>query len=116
MFDYAMLIMAASASILGLRSGLTDGNVMGALMTAYFVGTALTTVRPASPWPRRINAAALTFALGLAIVVGVNAVNSPRVSPGGVPVSHDRCDVLHPCRPPAPGCGGRRARHAIRDG
>jgi hypothetical protein len=84
MFDYAMLIMAASASILGLRSGLTDGNVMGALMTAYFVGTALTTVRPASPWPRRINAAALTFAL-VAIVVGVNAVNSPRVSPGGVP-------------------------------
>ena len=88
MFVYAMLVMGASASILGLRNGLTDGNVMGGLMTAYFVGTALTTVRPASPWTRRINAAALTFALGLALVAimrGVKAVNTPRVSPGGVP-------------------------------
>jgi hypothetical protein len=33
-------------------------------MTAYFVGTGLTTVRPASQWTRRINAEALTFALG----------------------------------------------------
>jgi hypothetical protein len=48
----------------------------------------LTTVRPASPWTLRINAAALTFALGLALVAivgGVKAVNSPRLSPGGVP-------------------------------
>jgi len=88
LFVYAALVMGASASILGLRKGFTDGNVMGGLMTAYFVGTALTTVRPASPWTRRINAAALTFALGLALVAivgGVKAVNSPRVSPGGVP-------------------------------
>jgi hypothetical protein len=88
MFVYAMLVMGASAPILGLRHGLTDGNVMGGLMTAYFVGTALTTVRPAAPWTRRINAAALTFALRLALVAivgGVKAVNTPRVSPGGVP-------------------------------
>ena len=88
LFVYAMLVMGTSASILGLRNGLTDGNVMAGPMTAYFVGTALTTVRPASPWTRRINAAALTLALGLvllAIVGGVRAVNSPRVSPGGVP-------------------------------
>ena len=83
-----MLVMDTSAPILGLRNGPTDGNVMAGLMTAYFVGTALTTVRPASPWTRRINTAALTFALGLAavaIVGGVKAVNSPRVSPGGIP-------------------------------
>jgi hypothetical protein len=88
MFVYAMLVMGASASILGFRNGLADGNVMGGLMTAYFVGTALTTVRPGSRWTGRINAAALTFALGLALVAlvgGVTAVNSPRVSPGGVP-------------------------------
>jgi uncharacterized membrane protein len=85
LFVYAMLVMGTSASILGLRNGLTDGNVMAALMAAYFVGTAWTTVRPASPWTRRINAATLPFALGLAIVGGVKAVNSPRVSPGGVP-------------------------------
>ena len=89
LFVYAMLVMGTTASILGLRSGLTDGNVMGGLMTAYFVVTALTTVRPVSPWTGRINAAALAFAVGLAIVAivgGVNAVNSPRVSPGGVPL------------------------------
>ena len=80
LFVYAMLVMGTSASILG--------NVMGGLMTVYFVGTALTTVRPASPWTRGINAAALTFALGLAlfaIVGGVKAVTSPGLSPGGVP-------------------------------
>ena len=88
LFVYAMLVMGTSASILGLRNGPTDGNVMAGLLTLYFVGTALTTVRPAAPWTRRINAAALTFALGLAlaaIVGGVKAINSPRVSPGGVP-------------------------------
>ena len=65
-----------------------DGNVVAGLMTVYFVGTALTTVRPASPWTRRINVAALTFAVGLAlgaIVGGVKVVNSPGVSPDGVP-------------------------------
>lgn len=88
LFVYAMLVMGTSASILGLRNGLTDGNVMGGLIAVYFVGTALTTVRPASPWTRRINAAALTLALGLALVMmvgGVKAVNSHGVSPGGVP-------------------------------
>jgi hypothetical protein len=80
LFVYAMVVMATTAAILG--------NVVGGLITLYFVGTALTTVRPASPWTRRINAAALTLAVGLAlfsIVGGVRAVNSPLVSPGGVP-------------------------------
>jgi len=88
LFVYAMLVMAGSASIMALRNGISDGNVMAGLMTAYFVGTALTTVRPASPSTRRINAAALTFALMLALVAsvgGVRAINSPRLSPGGVP-------------------------------
>lgn len=61
LFVYAMLVMGTSASILGLRKGgLTDGNVMGGLLTLYFVGTALTTVRPTSQWTRWINAVALT--------------------------------------------------------
>jgi uncharacterized membrane protein len=89
LFVYAMLVMGTSASILGLRrGGLTDGNVMAGLLTLYFVGTALTTVRPASRWTRRITAVALTLALGLAlgaIVSGVKAFNGPRLSPGGVP-------------------------------
>ena len=88
LFVGAMLVMGVSAAILGLRNGLADGNVMAAIMTAYFVGTAWTTVRPPSPWTRRINAAALAVAVGLAllaIVGGVRMVDSPLLSPGGVP-------------------------------
>jgi hypothetical protein len=88
LFVYAMFVLGISASIFGLRNSPTDGNVMAGLMTAYFAGTALTTVRPASPWTRRSNAAALTLAAGLALAAiqrGVNAFNSPGVSPSGVP-------------------------------
>lgn len=88
LFVYVMLVMGFSASILGLRNSPTDGNVIAGLMVAYFVGTALTTVRPVSPWTRRINAAALTVVVGLAlvsIVGGVKNFNNPLLSPGGVP-------------------------------
>jgi len=88
LFVYAMLVMGSSASILGFLKGPIDGNVFAGFMTAYFVGTALTTVRPASPWTRRINAGALTVAVGLALVNilgGIKAFSSPGVSPGGVP-------------------------------
>ncbi|HEV7504817.1 MAG TPA: hypothetical protein VGS07_07905 [Thermoanaerobaculia bacterium] len=88
LFVYAMLVMGATASILGFLKSPTDGNVFTGLMTAYFVGTALTTVRPVSPWTRRINVAALTVVVGLAlgtIMSGVKAFNSPHLSPGGVP-------------------------------
>ena len=88
LFVYAILVMGISASILEFLKVPNWANVLVALMTAYFVGTALTTVRPVSPWTRRINAAALTIVVGLAlgaIVGGVKAFNSPGVSPGGVP-------------------------------
>jgi hypothetical protein len=79
LFVYAMLVMGITGAILGLRSG-TIGNVFGGLGTAYFVATALTTVRPPSPWIRGINVAGLTVAVGLAlfhIVAGLEAVTSP---------------------------------------
>jgi uncharacterized membrane protein len=88
LFVCAMLVMGTTASILGFRKSATDPNVFAAFMTAYFVVTALTTVRPVSPWTSRINATALTIAVGLAllaIVGGARAVNSPLNSPGGVP-------------------------------
>jgi hypothetical protein len=68
LFVCAMLVMGISGSILGFRSSPPDGNVMAGLMTVYFVGTALTTVRPSSPWSSRINATALTLAVGLALL------------------------------------------------
>jgi predicted membrane protein DUF2306 len=80
LFVYAMLVMGISASILAFRKSPSDGNVLAGFMTAYFVGTALTTVRPVSPWTRRINVAALAVPVGCAfidIVGGVKAFNSP---------------------------------------
>jgi uncharacterized membrane protein len=88
MFVYALLVMGITASILGFLKSPTVGSVLGGLMPIYFVVTALTTVRPVSPWTRRINVAALTVAVGLAladIVGGVQAFNSPRGLLNGVP-------------------------------
>jgi hypothetical protein len=80
LFVYAMLVMGVSAAILG--------NVGGGLMTVYFVVTALTTVRPVSPWTRGLNIAALIVVVGLAcldILGGVKAFNSPKGNLNGVP-------------------------------
>jgi uncharacterized membrane protein len=79
-FVYAMLVMGISAAFLG--------NVGGGLMAVYFVVTALTTVRPVSPWTRALNIAALTLVVGLAsldILGGVKAFNSPKGNLNGVP-------------------------------
>jgi uncharacterized membrane protein len=80
LFVYAMLVMGISASILG--------NVFGGLMAVYFVVTALTTVRPATPWTRGINVAAMMFAVAFTLVTilaGVEAFNSPGGVRNGVP-------------------------------
>jgi uncharacterized membrane protein len=80
MFVYAMLVMGTTAAFLG--------NVGGGLMAIYFVVTALTTVRPVSPWTRGLNVAALTLAVGLALVDilgGLKAFNSPGRSLNGIP-------------------------------
>jgi hypothetical protein len=80
LFVYASLVMGISAAILG--------NFGGGLMTIYFVVTALTTVRPVSPWTRGINVAAFILVAALAILDilgGVKAFNSPGRSLNGVP-------------------------------
>ena len=92
LFVCAMLVLGTTAALLGFRKSPTDGNVFGGLMTVYFVVTALTTVRPASSWTRRSNVAALTVAVGLALVDlagGVKAFNSPGRSLNGVPFVMD---------------------------
>jgi hypothetical protein len=89
LFVCAMLALGTSAAILGFRkSGPADSNVFAGLMIAYFVITALTTVRPVSRWTHYINIAALTVVVGLAmldIVGGLKAFNSPRGALNGVP-------------------------------
>src|SRR6187431_653594 len=83
LFVYAMLVMGITASILEFLKSAAATNIVAALMAVYFVGTALTTVRPPSRWTRAINAAALTVAIALAllsIVGGVKGINTPGLS------------------------------------
>ena len=88
LFVYAMLTMGISGSVMAARQSLTNANVLGGFMSAYFVTTALTTVRPVSVWTRRLNVCALAVAIALAlfeIAQGVKALGSPRLSINGVP-------------------------------
>ena len=88
LFVYAMLVMGVTASILEYLKSAAVANVVAAVMSIYFVGTALTTVRPPSRWTRAINIAALVVAIGLALlsfVGGVKGVSTPGLSSGGVP-------------------------------
>jgi hypothetical protein len=87
LFVYAMVVMGVSAGILGIRSGAT-GNVFAAVMTVYFVTTAVTTVRPESWRTRALTVAAMLAAAMLAIfdvLGGIEAFNSPRGMRNGVP-------------------------------
>jgi len=88
LFVYAMLVMGTTASMLGFLKSPTDGNVFAGLMTAYFVVTALTTVRPSSSWTRGITVVAMLVAvfLGLGdIAAGMEAFQSPGGVRNGVP-------------------------------
>jgi uncharacterized membrane protein len=85
LFVLAMLTMGISGSILAMRQSLTNVNVLGGFVSAYFVVTALTTVRPASAWTRGLNAAALVVASALVLVevsLGFMALASPTTIPG----------------------------------
>lgn len=88
LFVYAMLTMGFSGSILALGLSLTNMNVLGGFMSAYFVITALTSVRPASAWTRRLNLAALLVVIALSVIditLGFKALASPDGTINGVP-------------------------------
>ena len=88
LFVYAMLVMGTTASILEFQRSTAATNLVAAVLSIYFVGTALTTVRPPSRWTRAINIASLTVAVGLALAAilgGIQKVSNPGLSPGGVP-------------------------------
>ena len=117
LFVYAMLVMGVSASILSLLKGRADGNVLAGVLTAYFVGTALTTVRPVSSWTRRINAVALTVAVVLAAGCVVSRSEDDQYARPRLewrPVPDGGHDVLDHRRRAGDGGGRRRAHHAVR--
>jgi hypothetical protein len=80
LFANAMLVMGITASVLG--------NIGGGLMSAYFVVTALTTVRPVTAWTRWVSVSALIVAIVLALGSmdkGFKAFASPGGVLNGVP-------------------------------
>ena len=88
LFVYAMLTMGFSGSILALRLSLTNMNVLGGFMAAYFVVTGLTTVRPASAWTRWLNWTALLVVIALSVIdiaLGLKAFSSAGGAINGVP-------------------------------
>jgi uncharacterized membrane protein len=89
LFVYAMVVMGTTASILEFCQSAGVGNLVAALLSIYFVGTALTTVRRPSRWTRAIDVAALIVAIGLAVAAvagGVQRVSSAGLSSSGVPL------------------------------
>jgi hypothetical protein len=88
LFVYAILTMGISGAILALRQSLTNPNVLGGFLSAYFVVTALITVRPVSAWTRRLNLAALLVVIALTLFeigLGFKALASPNGTLNGVP-------------------------------
>ncbi len=89
LFVAAMLTMGFSGTALAIHKSWTDPNVTGGLLSAYFVVTALTTVRPVSTWAPGANGIALAAAIAGALVSfrrGVEALGAPRGMLDGVPV------------------------------
>jgi uncharacterized membrane protein len=85
LFVYAIVVMGISGSILATAYSLTNVNVLGGFVTAYFVITALTAVRARSVWTRRLDMAALALAIALALVetgLGLMALKSATTIPG----------------------------------
>ena len=88
LFVYAMIVMGVTASILEFMKSAAVSNLGAAILSLYFVGTALTTVRPPTRWTRAIDASALTVAVLLALLMmlgGVTGISKPGLSSGGVP-------------------------------
>jgi hypothetical protein len=80
LFVFSMLTMGITASVLGPMAG--------GLMPAYFVVTALTTVRPVTAWTRWVTVSALVVAVVLALgsmAKGFKAFGTPGGTLDGVP-------------------------------
>ncbi|HEY0158088.1 MAG TPA: hypothetical protein VGF28_12450 [Thermoanaerobaculia bacterium] len=88
LFVYAMVVMGTTAAMLEFLQSAGVANLVAAVLSVYFVGTALTTVRPATRATRALNVAALIVAVALALAMfagGAQSVSNPGLSSGGVP-------------------------------
>jgi hypothetical protein len=87
-FVYSMLVMGITASIIAFRKDPNDGNVTAGLLSAYFVITAFTAVRPATPRMKWLTIGAIVVAATLGVRMfagGIIAWQAPRHMLNGVP-------------------------------
>jgi uncharacterized membrane protein len=87
LFVCAMLAMSLTAVVVAGFKG-QEANVIAALLTAYLVTTALTTVRPTTGGLRRVEVGAMLIALAVgvtSITLGFAALATPRGTRGGIP-------------------------------
>ena len=85
-FVVAMLIMAGLGGAISVARG--GGAGTGAIVTCYFVITALVTVHRPAFWSRRLDVALMALALGIGLVnlwAGVAAARSPSGRLNGLP-------------------------------
>lgn len=82
LFVWAMIVMGTSATILELRKTPIGPNVFAGFLTAYLVGTAMTTLRRPSAWTRRIDVAGLTV---IVFFVLLNIARGVIAAANGVP-------------------------------
>jgi macrolide transport system ATP-binding/permease protein len=79
-FVGTMLLMALTGTAISIAFGAAPGiNVPAGLLTAYLVVTALTTVRPATAWRRRMDLMAMATAVGgglLSVGVGIASLGA----------------------------------------
>jgi len=87
LFVFSMLALSISGAGIALLSG-GEASVVGAILAAYLVTTALTTVRPPSPRSRwlALGLTAVAFALGLgSVALGFDTLATPSGTRDGIP-------------------------------
>ena len=80
LFVAAMLAMGISGSLVAAGQSLTNANVLGGLMSTYFVLTAFTSVQPSARWIDRLNGASMLVGAALALTwfsLGLRGLANP---------------------------------------
>jgi uncharacterized membrane protein len=89
LFVCAMVAMGISATVMAAVRGV-EGSVLGGLLAAYLVITALTTVRPSTAASRRLDSGLMLLAMGVGVglvLIGFQALASRGGTRDGVPAA-----------------------------
>lgn len=85
---YALLTMSVLGAVIAAWRGNNEASVIGGVLTAYLVTTALISVRPPVGWSRRLDVGLMLVALVLgltSIIVGFEVLASASGARGGIP-------------------------------